>query len=146
MRNWLSRYLVLSNNPISFSPLSIALLVLSVAVTTHGCSPISSSIDKLMTESGSSPAMVLPADQSEAEPEFKTHDHTPTGSEKLLIVDDEPAVVKLVHHMLARLGYSITSVSAIREALELMENTAVSIALPPNNRSWCVKRIFVVNG
>jgi PAS domain S-box-containing protein len=43
----------------------------------------------------------------------------PTGRERLLVVDDEEAVVDLEKHMLQRLGYHVTSMTSSIDALEV---------------------------
>jgi PAS domain S-box-containing protein len=41
------------------------------------------------------------------------------GTESILVVDDEPSIVKLVGHILERLGYTVETKTDSREALEL---------------------------
>lgn len=52
-------------------------------------------------------------------------DHTnevyPTGSERVLIVDDEPSIAKLGRRMLERLGYDVTALNSSIEALEVVQ-------------------------
>jgi PAS domain S-box-containing protein len=43
----------------------------------------------------------------------------PTGSERILFIDDEPALANLAEMMLKRLGYSIVTKTSSKEALEL---------------------------
>ena len=45
-----------------------------------------------------------------------------SGSERVLLVDDEEAVARLARRMLARLGYSVTAVSDTRDALTLLRH------------------------
>jgi len=42
----------------------------------------------------------------------------PTGTEHILLVDDEPQVAKLEKHMLERLGYKVTQFTSSPDALE----------------------------
>ncbi len=42
----------------------------------------------------------------------------PRGDESILVIDDEPSLVKLVHHMLERLGYTVESRTCPISALE----------------------------
>ena len=42
----------------------------------------------------------------------------PTGSERILFVDDEPPIVKMQQQSLERLGYTVTATSSSQEALE----------------------------
>jgi len=43
----------------------------------------------------------------------------PTGTERILIVDDEPSMVRMVSQMLKRLGYEVVALLNPKEALEL---------------------------
>ncbi len=43
----------------------------------------------------------------------------PGGDERILVVDDEEQLVRMIDEMLTRLGYSITAVTRGLEALEL---------------------------
>ena len=45
----------------------------------------------------------------------------PTGRERILLVDDEPAVAKLEKQMLERLGYTVTMHVSSMEALEIFQ-------------------------
>lgn len=45
----------------------------------------------------------------------------PTGSERILFVDDEPALVNMAQKMLSRLGYTVVTRSSSLEALELFQ-------------------------
>lgn len=45
----------------------------------------------------------------------------PTGSEKILFIDDEPALVDIVKKTLVNLGYKVTSTTSSRKALELFK-------------------------
>jgi len=46
----------------------------------------------------------------------------PLGSERILVVDDEKALVEMTRQMLERLGYRVTAVTSSLEALELFRN------------------------
>ena len=48
-------------------------------------------------------------------------DETPTGSERILFVDDEEALVEMGEDILAELGYEVTSRMSSRDALGLLE-------------------------
>ncbi len=52
---------------------------------------------------------------AESEPEEET---LPTGSERILVVDDEETIAEIAHDMLASLGYSVTVCRSSREALD----------------------------
>ncbi|MDZ7826925.1 MAG: MASE1 domain-containing protein [Gammaproteobacteria bacterium] len=58
----------------------------------------------------------LPSDSGRPEP-------LPTGSERILVVEDDEAVRRHVSHQLARLGYRVLIASDASEALELLEGT-----------------------
>jgi CheY-like chemotaxis protein len=45
----------------------------------------------------------------------------PTGTERILFVDDEPSLVKLVNQMLTRLGYDVVARISSLDALELFK-------------------------
>ena len=47
----------------------------------------------------------------------------PTGDEKILIVDDEPAIVELAAKILSNLGYKITAVTSSVEALQKFQES-----------------------
>ena len=47
----------------------------------------------------------------------------PTGSERILFVDDEEALVEMGEDILAELGYEVTSRMSSREALALFSST-----------------------
>ncbi|MBT8339714.1 MAG: response regulator [Desulfatitalea sp.] len=53
----------------------------------------------------------------QVEPELDDQSPVPGGSESILIVDDEPAIVQVVQHQLERLGYKVTGYVDPREAL-----------------------------
>ena len=50
-------------------------------------------------------------------------DEIPTGSERILFVDDEEALVEMGEDILAELGYEVTSRMSSREALALFRRT-----------------------
>ncbi len=53
----------------------------------------------------------------------------PTGTERIMIVDDEEAIVKMYNRILERLGYLITTSTSSIEALELFRSTPNSFDL-----------------
>jgi PAS domain S-box-containing protein len=53
----------------------------------------------------------------------------PTGNETILIVEDEPAILKLTRMMLERKGYSVLSAATPAEAIEMVENYTNKIHL-----------------
>lgn len=48
----------------------------------------------------------------------------PKGSEHILVVDDDPVVIKLIQKMLIKLGYQVTAESDSRKALEMFRAQA----------------------
>lgn len=47
---------------------------------------------------------------------------TPCGSEKILVVDDEEAIARMVRQMLERLGYTVTVRTSSAEAFQLFKD------------------------
>lgn len=60
-------------------------------------------------------------DESVAQVPKKDEQTIPGGSEKILLVDDEPDIINLVIKYLERLGYDVTGVPGSREAFKLFE-------------------------
>ena len=62
-------------------------------------------------------------------------DEIPTGSERILFVDDEEALVEMGEDILAELGYDVASRTSSREALSLLkEDPPGSISSSPTRR------------
>ena len=53
----------------------------------------------------------------------------PTGSERLLVVDDEEAITTMLKTILTHLGYRITVINNSQEALALIEQTPMAFDL-----------------
>ena len=53
---------------------------------------------------------------------MQVDDPLPRGSERILIVDDEPAVMKMATRLLARLGYKVTGQTDSVSALEVFRS------------------------
>ncbi len=70
---------------------------------------------------GSAFTVYLPRIGSETHTDAVTDDEIPTGSERILFVDDEEALVEMGEDILAELGYDITSRTNGREALALLK-------------------------
>jgi signal transduction histidine kinase len=69
---------------------------------------------------GTTCEILLPIfEQPEADTHLRTFENLPTGSERVLIIDDEKALVKALEKMLVHLGYQVTPMSDSEEALEL---------------------------
>jgi len=71
---------------------------------------------------GSTFHVYLPLIQEEAiKPEMDEQAPIPTGNERILFIDDEPALVEIGKQMLERLGYKVTTRTSSIEALELFK-------------------------
>jgi CheY-like chemotaxis protein len=70
-------------------------------------------------ERGSTFSIFLPLAKGKARQERKEEGRTPRGSEKILLVDDEPEVVSTTSSMLRRLGYQVTTAETGPEALNI---------------------------
>jgi PAS domain S-box-containing protein len=68
---------------------------------------------------GTSFKIYLPQIRRTLDVEAKTKMAIPTGSERLLFIDDEPDLVNTWVQMLERLGYTVSSRGSSRDALEL---------------------------
>ena len=64
--------------------------------------------------------VLFPLIDEGAEPEVEEEPQVlPTGTERILIVDDEPSLARMVSQMLKRLGYEVVALLNPKEALEL---------------------------
>ncbi len=73
-------------------------------------------------EKGTVFEILLPVIEGETEPKVEKPDTSPTGTERILFVDDEPSLVKVARSMLKRLGYEVeTKINSV-EALELFRS------------------------
>ena len=50
-------------------------------------------------------------------------------SKSILIVDDEPDIIKLISDILSELSFNIIKASTVKEALDFIENRSFDIAL-----------------
>lgn len=73
---------------------------------------------------GTSLNIFLPAISAvpESEADVGNQDDLPKGMERILLVDDETAILKMIAQSLERLGYKVTAKSDPREALALFMN------------------------
>jgi two-component system CheB/CheR fusion protein len=71
---------------------------------------------------GSTFTVYIPQIPEELETDAVSDDELPTGSERILFVDDEEALVEMAEDILAELGYEVTSRMNGREALELLKS------------------------
>jgi two-component system cell cycle sensor histidine kinase/response regulator CckA len=67
---------------------------------------------------GTTVDVLFPVIEREAEPEIQTVTDAPSGSEKILLVDDEKSIIDVIQPTLERLGYQITARTSSIEALE----------------------------
>ena len=72
-------------------------------------------------DKGSTFTIYLPSTTGELEPDAVSDDEITTGSERILFVDDEEALVEMGEDILAELGYEVTSRMSSREALALLK-------------------------
>ncbi|MFO7751533.1 MAG: transporter substrate-binding domain-containing protein [Desulfobacteraceae bacterium] len=63
------------------------------------------------------------------DPEKLNHDPVPGGTEHILLIDDEPQIVKLHQRVLEKLGYTVTAHTASSEALESFKKEPESFDL-----------------
>jgi CheY-like chemotaxis protein len=73
-------------------------------------------------DKGSTFTVYLPQIAGEPETDAVSDDRIPTGSERILFVDDEEALVEMGEDILAELGYDVTSRMDSREALALLKS------------------------
>ncbi len=71
---------------------------------------------------GSTFTVYLPRIAGEDETAAAVGDEIPTGSERILFIDDEEALVEMGEDILAELGYDVISRMSGREALELLKS------------------------
>ena len=64
----------------------------------------------------------LPASQETPAPEAQIAPHTSTGTARLLVMDDEEALRKVLHDVLTQLGYEVQTARDGAEAIVLCEN------------------------
>ena len=63
--------------------------------------------------------VLLPAVDIPPESQDENYVHPPTGSEKILFIDDEPALVHMCKQMLEKLGYEVTAETSPLKALDV---------------------------
>ncbi|MFH2219040.1 MAG: PAS domain S-box protein [Pseudomonadota bacterium] len=108
---------------------------------------------KLMSEvgKGTTAEVLFPITEARADTEVKKSDALPTGSERILFVDDEPSLVKLVKQMLERQGYEVVGKTSSLEALKLFQEESgnfdliiTDIAMPQMAGDQLAKRLIAV--
>ena len=78
---------------------------------------------------GSLETVIVPPVKRDKAPISILEGHIATGTERILFVDDEPALVKIGKQMLESLGYKVTTRTSSIEALELFKAKADSFDL-----------------
>jgi CheY-like chemotaxis protein len=68
----------------------------------------------------------LPASRERAEPEAPTATSLQTGTERLLVMDDEESLRKLLRRVLTKLGYEVVTARDGAEAIALFEEAIES--------------------
>jgi PAS domain S-box-containing protein len=75
-------------------------------------------------EQGTTFHIYLPViDQEDVQAERVVMDSIPKGSERILLVDDEPVITHMLERVLIRLGYTVTVFSSSIEALEVYKKS-----------------------
>jgi len=85
------------------------------------------------------------------QPEFiapKT-DASPTGTERILLIDDETSMIKIIKQMIERSGYEVVAITSSLEALALFKADPVrfdlvitDMAMPDMPGDWLTQEIF----
>jgi len=57
-------------------------------------------------------------------PESTKEESLPRGTERILYIDDEPALANLAEKMLSKLGYDVTTLTSSLEALNIFKSRA----------------------
>jgi len=88
---------------------------------------VESSGGKIMVESkigkGTLFSLYLPSTENQTANKVDKTEKLPTGSERILFVDDEAAIVKTGSQILEKLGYKVSSLTSSVEALALFKQT-----------------------
>ncbi len=71
---------------------------------------------------GSSFEVFLPVVENKSESDKVIENPVPMGTENILFVDDEPALVKMIQQMLTRFGYQVVTSTDSLEALDLFQS------------------------
>lgn len=78
---------------------------------------------------GSTFSLYFPVIEGSVEQKPYVSEKLPTGTERILFVDDEESIAKMVSQMLTRLGYTVTNRTSSLDALELFRKTPDSFDL-----------------
>ena len=98
---------------------------------------------------GTTFSIFFPVVLKEAVVETETDEELPTGSERILFVDDEESIVKIGHQRLERLGYNVEATTSPIEALNLFiskpdqyDLVVTDLAMPKMTGDKLVKEIL----
>jgi len=78
---------------------------------------------------GSTFHVYLPVIERETDPDMRSEETVPTGTERILFVDDEQPIVDIAKQMLEHLGYGVVTRTSSVEALELFRRNSEAFAL-----------------
>ncbi|MBN2039821.1 MAG: transporter substrate-binding domain-containing protein [Spirochaetes bacterium] len=83
------------------------------------------------TGKGTSFNVYLPLTKSESEgiKDNLTAEELPGGTERILLVDDNSSIVRMLEHSLSKLGYKVTGRTSSQEALELFKKNSENFDL-----------------
>lgn len=99
----------------------------------HGAMAQSGGSVTLETKEGGGTVVTLyfPATEKRPDPPRERKPRIPAlgGGETILVVEDDPAVLRAVERMLARLGYSVLTATSAAEALETLRNHPAGLDL-----------------
>ena len=94
----------------------LGLSVVHSIVVTHGGEII---VDSKPGEGSTFHVYFPRTEEPEKIAETKTEEPLPTGTERILFVDDEPTLLEMVRQILEQLGYEVVTANGSDEALEL---------------------------
>ena len=86
-------------------------------------------VDSVVGQGSTFSVYMRPTKLLSVEPGVVAEGAAPGGSERILLVEDEPGVAKLLHQMLQRHGYQVLVANGPVRALELAQNTDHQIDL-----------------
>ena len=72
---------------------------------------------------GTNVTVLFPKIEEQAPSEEKNEDALPVGSERILLVDDDPSIVSMIRQMLERMGYTVTEMTDSISALDRFKST-----------------------
>ncbi len=72
---------------------------------------------------GTTVEVLFPKIEEEAPVKAKSEGELPTGSERILLVDDDPSIANMIRQMFERLGYHVTDLTDSIAALDRFRST-----------------------